>query len=230
MNDEGALLDTLVANLRDDTLRQVYADWLEERGDSRGEFLRTESALATPPEDQRQTKKLRARLSELRAGIDASWLALIDRAPIEGCFQFHIKCPQRWETLKPTGDISVRFCETCRKKVFHCGSLDHAQRHALRGHCVAVDSRLFRKPGDLLTDPTCDPESYAMLLGRPEPPLPRYRVGQRVNVRRGPHRGLRGEVEQVHLSILRLTVAMPLAQGRASVDLDFEDLEEGRES
>jgi uncharacterized protein (TIGR02996 family) len=38
--DEFAILSTIVDRLTDDTKRLVYADWLEERGDARGRFLR----------------------------------------------------------------------------------------------------------------------------------------------------------------------------------------------
>src|SRR4051794_40761044 len=131
MKDEDALLNAILANPEDDALRQVYADWLEERGDPRGEFLRTEARLASLSKAKRSAGKLRARLQELRAGIDGRWLALLDRTPVEGCFQFRMKCPKRWESLKGTDDASVRVCDVCRQKVFHCGTLELAQRHAL---------------------------------------------------------------------------------------------------
>lgn len=38
--DEEGMLSAVVSNLRDDHVKFVYADWLEERGDSRGPFLR----------------------------------------------------------------------------------------------------------------------------------------------------------------------------------------------
>jgi|SRR5579883_1196483 len=40
MNDESAFLSTILANPDDDTLRLVYADWLDEHNDPRGEFIR----------------------------------------------------------------------------------------------------------------------------------------------------------------------------------------------
>jgi uncharacterized protein (TIGR02996 family) len=40
MHDEAALLQAMQANPDDAALRLVFADWLEERGDSRGELLR----------------------------------------------------------------------------------------------------------------------------------------------------------------------------------------------
>jgi uncharacterized protein (TIGR02996 family) len=74
MGKDESFLAAISAARDDDTLRLVYADWLEERGDVRGEYLRLLCALAALP--QRQTKKrkpLQARLQQLRASIDPDW-------------------------------------------------------------------------------------------------------------------------------------------------------------
>ncbi len=47
MVDEGQLLQAMQADPDDDTLRQVFADWLEGRGDPRGELLRLTDCLRT---------------------------------------------------------------------------------------------------------------------------------------------------------------------------------------
>jgi uncharacterized protein (TIGR02996 family) len=224
MNDENAFLDAIAANPDDEELRQVYADWLEERGDPRAEFLRLATSLAALPAAEKRADKLKARLRALQPGIDAKWLALMDRAPVEGCFRFAYQCPSQWQHLKQTDDPSIRFCETCEKKVFYCPTVDHAQRHALRGHCVAINSGLVRRKDDLETDPGRDPE--VMIAGEVELPLPRYRPGQQVTVQAGPLKGLTGEVEQVHLSELRLTVSLDSSGQRRSVQLAFEDVDD----
>lgn len=46
MNDREAFLRTIVAHPNDDTPRLVYADWLEEQGDERSEFIRVQIDLA----------------------------------------------------------------------------------------------------------------------------------------------------------------------------------------
>jgi uncharacterized protein (TIGR02996 family) len=46
MNDEAAFLAAIHTAPEDDNLRLVYADWLEERGDLRGEYLRLEHQFA----------------------------------------------------------------------------------------------------------------------------------------------------------------------------------------
>ncbi len=225
MNDDNAFLAAVTSNPSDNELRQVYADWLEEQGDPRGEFLRLEAQLPTLSPKERWAA--RERLELLKGRIGPGWLALMDRTAVAGCFHFEFQCPQRWESLKLTDDASVRFCETCRKRVFHCSTVRHAQRHALRGHCVAIDSTLVRKPGDLKTDITRDPEATRMMMGRFAPPAPRYSPGQRVTIRRGTGKGLVGEIQRVHLSDLRVTVSVQLRDGPASLDLAFEDLEQG---
>src|SRR5262245_52364697 len=101
----------------------------------------------------------------------------------------------------------------------------HAQRHARRGHCVAIDSHVLRTPDDLATDATRDPEGVAMLLGMPAPPLPRYRPGQRVKVRKGPHTGLKVPVREVRLARLRVTLTVTLKTERTAIEVAFEDLE-----
>ncbi len=43
-------LQAILIDPGDDTIRLQYADWLEERGDPRGEFIRVQCALARTPE------------------------------------------------------------------------------------------------------------------------------------------------------------------------------------
>lgn len=46
MADEAILLEAILADPDNDTVRLVYADWLEERGDPKGEFIRLQCAHA----------------------------------------------------------------------------------------------------------------------------------------------------------------------------------------
>jgi uncharacterized protein (TIGR02996 family) len=72
MNDEAAFLAAIQAAPEDGNLRLAYADWLEERGDVRGEYLRLEQQLSLSP--------IALRLVQLREQIDPSWIALVRRA------------------------------------------------------------------------------------------------------------------------------------------------------
>ncbi len=70
MKDEMGFLDALLENPDDDTTRLIYADWLEERGDIRGQYLRLEHQLAQIP----------LRLAQLRQQIDPAWLAAVSKS------------------------------------------------------------------------------------------------------------------------------------------------------
>jgi uncharacterized protein (TIGR02996 family) len=66
---EEMFLEAIRANPDDDDARRVYADWLEERGDPRAEYLRVEIHLARGPR----------RLAELAATVDRAWVLRVGR-------------------------------------------------------------------------------------------------------------------------------------------------------
>jgi uncharacterized protein (TIGR02996 family) len=66
-----ALHDAVLAAPDDDAPRLVYADWLLERGDPRGELIATQIALAGNPDDA----ALRARERELMTAHRETWIA-----------------------------------------------------------------------------------------------------------------------------------------------------------
>lgn len=69
MSDEAGFLRAIQEKPEDDDARLVYADWLEERGDIRGEYLRLERQLA----------HISLRLAQLREQIDQTWLASVSK-------------------------------------------------------------------------------------------------------------------------------------------------------
>jgi uncharacterized protein (TIGR02996 family) len=188
MNDD-AFCRAIADAPEDTTRRLVYADWLEEQGDPRAEFLRADLRLAAMPTDDLDRPHLQEQLQDMRRDLDPAWLARLDRTPIENCdpappppprwsrlwslsgasakdvlLEFTYDCPRRWELLSEGDDPSVRHCAACARSVYHCATLEEAREHAWQGHCVAVDSRLARTPGDL--DP---PELMTMgILAPPE--------------------------------------------------------------
>jgi uncharacterized protein (TIGR02996 family) len=68
MNEE-AFLAAIAEEPVDDTHRLVYADWLEERGDLRAEYIRLRLKLREP----RGRKRILARIEELTPEIDGEW-------------------------------------------------------------------------------------------------------------------------------------------------------------
>jgi uncharacterized protein (TIGR02996 family) len=154
MGDDTTFLTAIRANPGDDTVRLVYADWLEEQGDARGGFLRAECALsATAPTDS-QRAELQARLRDAGAGADPRWVATVSRAPIENCpAECQSGCPQRWERLSPVRSEAARGCDQCGQEVVFCCSIGMAQARAALGHRFAIDPRLARTPRDLESNP-----------------------------------------------------------------------------
>lgn len=66
---EHDFLAAIAANTNDADARSVYADWLDQRGDPRGEYLRLEALLYAGP----------ARILELTQQIDPTWLGAVTR-------------------------------------------------------------------------------------------------------------------------------------------------------
>lgn len=95
---EAALLDAVLRDPADEGARMVYADWLEQHGDTpaaqvvRGDVL-----------------------SEIRT---FAWRAVVVRTAIacdeEGC-------PATWDRVAPVeGNVALRSCATCAKQVVYC--------------------------------------------------------------------------------------------------------------
>lgn len=88
MGDDKQFLEAIRAAPRDQSLRLVYADWLEDRGDERSEYLRIQAMLLDAGREQRnqralslvegRMKELQSRYKELRSRIDTQWLQVID--------------------------------------------------------------------------------------------------------------------------------------------------------
>jgi uncharacterized protein (TIGR02996 family) len=176
MNEDG-FLQAILANPKKDALLLIYSDWLVERGDpvsaTKAEFLRVTVQVSNATGRKGWKKTRQKRLQELAASLDADWLAVVSRLPIENCLQkrtegetpavqplrFEFLCDQRWEDLRPTEEQGVRFCEACRLSVYYCDTIGAARRHAWQGHCIAVDLGVMRRDQDL--------EPERMWLGRP---------------------------------------------------------------
>lgn len=81
MGDEQRLLDAIVAAPDDDVPRMVYADWLQSRGDPRGELIQLQCQLAAVPDDDRR-RNIRIAENKLLAAHGQAWKQpLLDRLP-----------------------------------------------------------------------------------------------------------------------------------------------------
>jgi uncharacterized protein (TIGR02996 family) len=66
---EAKFIEAIRNDPQDDEVRRVYADWLDERGDPRGEYLRLEIQVYRGPQ----------RLAELAGTFDPLWLRTVQR-------------------------------------------------------------------------------------------------------------------------------------------------------
>jgi uncharacterized protein (TIGR02996 family) len=147
----------------------IYADWLEERGDRRAEFLRLRVAIGQLSPNEKQFRPLWRKLRRVRSNINPAWLAALDHTSVENCpVQFAYAYPKRWEAFRPTGDATVRFCDACHRQVYYCSTLEQARDHAKAGDCVAVDSMTNRRPGELSLDSGRRERRHVGIVARPE--------------------------------------------------------------
>jgi len=81
MQDE-PFLSAIEAAPDDVLARSVYADWLEERGDLRADYLRLEERLRATPFDDADRQPLGQRWREARAARDPTWLRRVEAGSI----------------------------------------------------------------------------------------------------------------------------------------------------
>jgi uncharacterized protein (TIGR02996 family) len=79
MTRDDAFLQAVIADPDDDGLRLAYADYLDERGDPRGEFIRVQVALERMPEEDPRRAALKVRERELRNAHWREWVG-----PLQG--------------------------------------------------------------------------------------------------------------------------------------------------
>ncbi|HEY7326771.1 MAG TPA: TIGR02996 domain-containing protein [Gemmataceae bacterium] len=67
-------MQAILENPDDDAPRLIYADWLEERGDPRGEFIRIQCQLAAPSANDKRRPQLERHERDLLAQHQDRWL------------------------------------------------------------------------------------------------------------------------------------------------------------
>ena len=75
MTEEEAFIQAIADKPADDTPRLIFADWLEERGDPRAEFIRVQCALGQLSSEDSQRAELIGRQRELRRQHEPAWTA-----------------------------------------------------------------------------------------------------------------------------------------------------------
>lgn len=87
MTHDDAFVQAILENPDDDTPRLIYADWLDERGDPRGEFVRIQCYLAAIPADDERRSLLEQYERELLARHQERWLG--ELRPLLSGWTFH---------------------------------------------------------------------------------------------------------------------------------------------
>jgi uncharacterized protein (TIGR02996 family) len=146
--DEAAFLAEIHADPYDDTVRLVYADWLEQQGDVRSEYLRLECELNGLRPGDALFDELRPRFDEIRRQCDRNWLAAVGRTRIANCVAFALRCPKRWENLTELKQPGQRFCTACGKTVHYCQTRKEIVERAIDGDCIAIDTGILKHEFD----------------------------------------------------------------------------------
>lgn len=137
MTDEDFIAQ-IQSDAHDDSARLVYADWLEEQGDVRAEYLRLECELAGLTFRDALWKELYPRVSELREKMPKAWLAEIGRSRVMNCDD--VSCPRSWHLLRDANARSVRMCDVCQSPVQFFSHPPEAAHHAVEENKVAIDA------------------------------------------------------------------------------------------
>jgi uncharacterized protein (TIGR02996 family) len=144
VREEQAFLQAILDNPDDDAPRLMYADWLEERDDPRGEYIRLTVAVEgmqqqLPAEDQRtrlrqlrEIGRLTVQLKVLQPRMPLEWLAKLNRGRIGRCGLVGLRiddkysraCPTVWQRLQETDTPCLRRCGVCTRKVRLCRSVE----------------------------------------------------------------------------------------------------------
>ncbi len=141
----------------DDASYQVYADWLEQRGDlARAEFLRAQDLVAAsdgvaPPartaaarSERRRAEQQREaaaqKLEALAEDIDLAWRLTVRRPDVAHCAAFGRLCKHPWSALESTWRTNMRYCRSCNHRIHGCRTVSEAKHYTERGAFVVIDA------------------------------------------------------------------------------------------
>lgn len=127
------------AQSHDETPRLIYADWLEENGDPRAEYLRLECELIGLEPGDVLYEELHPRFVKLRREMPEDWLGEIGRSRVMNCGES--QCPKLWKRMDATSIGTIKICRTCRQPIQYYASVAAAAVNALRDQRVAIDKQ-----------------------------------------------------------------------------------------
>lgn len=97
LGTERGLIDGVLADPGAHGPRLVYADWLEDQGDPRAEFLRLELRLRSLQPDDAAWPAIESRLSRLRTMVKSEWISLL--------------CGELWPTQDSCACLTILYDE-----------------------------------------------------------------------------------------------------------------------
>src|SRR5262249_47953996 len=117
MEREADFLTALESAPEDDTAWLAYADWLEERGDPRGEHVRLTVALGRGEVEPASVSAATGQLRTLRGATDPAW--------VERCVRLRAARPMRLRIpdVQQTGDPGSAESQTALRGVLESGTL-----------------------------------------------------------------------------------------------------------
>ncbi|MBP3960202.1 TIGR02996 domain-containing protein [Gemmata sp. G18] len=139
--EDRVFLRALVDTPEDRTTWLVYADWFEDRGDPRAEFLRLIVDRDLMPGGDPLVTRADARLAHLRNELDPLWLAAFDPAPVMNCSGMRSEGLCVWTELTATDAPDIRLCYGCLRPVFYCCTPDEAALIRSAGEVIALSTR-----------------------------------------------------------------------------------------
>jgi uncharacterized protein (TIGR02996 family) len=156
MTNEEAFVQEIAQHPDDDTPRLIYADWLEERGDPRGEFIRVQVALARAVVDDPRRPELELREKELLQQHRAEWLGplamhrgrcVFQRGFLEQVIFHSPSAPQDCLALVP----ALALCPTIQHLTLRCagGRVEYSVRAAPSFSRPSMDVREARALAEL---------------------------------------------------------------------------------
>ncbi|MBL8800195.1 MAG: TIGR02996 domain-containing protein [Planctomycetia bacterium] len=125
MASDPGLLQTVLDQPDDDAPRLIYADWLDDQGETaRAEFIRVQCALERLPEDDDRRPGLEQREAALLAKHESQWLEALPRDKgIEYSFQrgFVAEASVRWKLFLQHGETIFRLAPIRQLELSYLG-------------------------------------------------------------------------------------------------------------
>jgi uncharacterized protein (TIGR02996 family) len=155
--EDRAFIRAILSAPGDVAPRLIYADWLDEQNTdpalNAAKFLRLLAKLSETPARSPRTLLVKNALRRLQKQLPQKWIVTLDVALIENCVgQFEFVCPKKWEQLRTTDEVHIRYCDQCHQNVYYSLTLAEATKHAVDGRCVALPTGNLRRDGDLETE------------------------------------------------------------------------------